>query len=239
MPLTTKAIVLTSLKYGDNSLIVKALTEKAGLQSFMLKGVLKSRRGRLKVAFFQPLTQLEIVAKTSSSGTLGYIREASISYSYHSIPTDIRKGAVALFLAEVLAQSIGEAEEEPRLFQYVETTLQWLDQHDEMANFHIRFLIGLTRYLGFYPELSSVEGDYFDLVEGAFCHEPSWNPCFGGAELDQFKTLLGTNFDALHTVKLNQNQRKILLENMVRYFEIHLHGFKKPKSLVVLDEVFS
>ncbi len=239
MSQTTKAIVLTSLKYGDNSLIVKLLTEKAGLQSFMLKGILKSRRGRLKVAFFQPLTQLEIVAKTNKPGALGYVREASISYGYHSIPTDIRKGAIALFLAEVLSQSIREQEAEPQMYQYVETTLQWLDQHEEIGNFHIRFLIGLTRYLGFYPDLSTIEGAYFDLVEGAFCNDASWNPCFGGPELDYFKRLLGTNFDALHTVKLNQNQRKILLENLVRYFEIHLHGFKKPKSLVVLDEVFS
>jgi DNA repair protein RecO (recombination protein O) len=205
----------------------------------MLKGIMKSRKGRLKVAFFQPLTQLEIVAKMNKPGALGYIREASISYGYHSIHTDIRKGAVAMFLSEVLAQSIREQEAEPRLYQYVETALQWMDQHEEIGNFHIRFLMGLTRYLGFSPDQSTTDGAYFDLVEGAFCQDPSLNPCFGGPELDSFRRLLGTNFDAIHTVKLNQNQRRILLENMVRYFEIHLHGFKKPKSLVVLDEVFS
>ena len=239
MPVTTKAIVLTSLKYGDNSLISKVLTEKAGMQSFMLRGILKSRKGRMKMAFFQPLTQLEIVAKTSTSGSLGYIREASVSYGYQSLHTEVRKGAVALFLAEVLSQSLRETEVEPRLFEYIETTLQWLDQQEEMANFHIRFLIGLTRHLGFFPDLSSMEGAHFDLVEGAFCRNPSWNPCFSGPELEHFKALLGMNFDAIHSVKLNHNQRKILLENMIRYFEIHLHGFKKPKSLDVLDEVFS
>ncbi len=239
MPVTTKAIVLTSLKYGDNSLISKVLTEKEGVQSFMLRGILKTRKGRLKIAFFQPLTQLEIVAKTNASGSLGYIREASISYGYQSLHTEVRKGAVALFLAEVLSQCLKEAETDPRLFQYVETTLQWLDQQEEMANFHIRFLIGLTRHLGFFPDLSSIEGPYFDMVEGAFCLTPSWNPCFGGPELDHFKMLLGMKFDAIHLVKLNHHQRKILLENMIRYFEIHLHGFKKPKSLEVLDEVFS
>jgi DNA repair protein RecO (recombination protein O) len=205
----------------------------------MLKGILNSRKGRLKVAFFQPLTQLEIVAKTNSSGALGYIKEASISYRYTSLHTDIRKGAVVLFLAEVLTQCIRQQEIEPQLFQYVETTLQWLDQHEEMANFHIRFLMGLTRHLGFFPDQSNLGGSYFDLVEGTFCKDLSLNPCFGGPELEHFKTLLGMNFDAIHSVKLNQNQRKILLENMARYFEIHLHGFKKPKSLVVLDEVFS
>ncbi|MBT8300930.1 MAG: recombination protein O N-terminal domain-containing protein, partial [Maribacter sp.] len=40
MQVTTKAIVLSSLKYGDTSLIVKAFTLSDGLKSYLLKGVL-------------------------------------------------------------------------------------------------------------------------------------------------------------------------------------------------------
>lgn len=239
VPVRTKAIVLSSLKYGDNSLIAKAITEQAGLQSFMLKGILNSRRGRLKPAFFQPLTQLELVTNLSTGGKLSYIREAVLTYPYSSVHTDIRKSTIALFLSDMLVQSIREQEFDPHLFQYLETSLQWLDQHEKITNFHIHFLIGLTRYLGFYPDLGEGDSDYFDLVEGAFCHEPSWNPCMNGPELACFKQFLGTKFDAIHTIKMTQKERKALLQDLVRYFEIHLHGFKKPRSLVVLDEVFS
>ncbi|MEJ2161922.1 MAG: DNA repair protein RecO [Robiginitalea sp.] len=239
MPVRTKAIVLTSLKYGDNSLIVRVLTEQSGLQSFMLRGILKSRKGKLKSAFFQPLTQLEIVASLPQQGKLGYIREAMLSYPYNTVQTDIYKSTIALFLSEMLFQCIREQEPDPRFFQYIETSLQWMDQHDRIANFHIHFLIGLTRYLGFYPDQSNIQFPCFDLLEGSFCKESSWNPCISGKEAAHFKLFLGTNFEAIHEIKMSQKERRTLLQHLVRYFEVHLHGFRQPRSLVVLDEVFS
>ena len=235
----TKAIVLSTLKYGDNSLIARAFTREAGLQAFMLKGILRSRKGKLKPALFQPLTQLEIIARTHPSGKLGYIQEALLSYPYTTLHSDIRKSTIAMFLSETLGQCIGEEGPDPSLFEFLEASLQWLDQHEKIANFHIGFLIGLTRYLGFYPDTSDSDAPFFDLVEGAFCREPSLNPCMSGTELEHFRTFLGTNFDAIHTIRLAQKQRRILLDQLVNYFEVHLHGFSKPRSLVVLDAVFS
>ena len=239
MRIQTKAIVLSTLKYGDHSLIAKVFTSEAGLQSFMLKGILRSRKGKLKSAFFQPLTQLEIIARTNPSGKLGYIQEASLSYPYTTVQSDIRKSTIALFLSEILGQSIREQNPDTSLFEFLEASLQWLDQHDKVANFHIGFLIGLTRHLGFYPDTSDLEAPFFDLVEGAFFREPSLNPCMSGEELEHFRTFLGTNFDEIHTIRLIQRQRQILLNQLVSYFEVHLHGFSKPRSLVVLDAVFS
>ena len=239
MRIRTKAIVLSTLKYGDNSLIARTFTSEAGLQSFMLRGILQSRKGKLKSALFQPLTQLEIIARTNPSGKLGYIQEALLSYPYTTVHSDIRKSTIALFLSEILGQCIREENPDPSLFEFLEASLQWMDQHDKIANFHIGLLIGLTRHLGFYPDTKNSEAPFFDLVEGAFCREPSLNPCMSGAELEHFRLFLGTNFDAIHTIRLTQKQRQILLRQLVSYFEVHLHGFSKPRSLVVLDAVFS
>ncbi len=239
MPTATKAIVLSSLKYGESSLIVRMYTEASGRQSYMLKGILKRRKGGLRPGFFQPLTQLEIVSGTARPGRLGYLREALIAYPYATVHSDIRKGAVALFLSEVLSESIREEETNPELFSYLEHTLQWLDQHHRIANFHIRFLMGLTRYLGFYPDQTDNHAPYFDLSEGAFCSKPGLNPVLAEANLAAFRDILGTNFDAIHTVELTQAQRRELLHALILYYEIHLQGFKKPRSLTVLDEVFS
>jgi len=82
MQVTTRAIVLSSLKYGDTSLIVKAFTLSDGLKSYLLKGVLTSKKGKLKSAYFQPLTQLELVANHKNKGTLEAIREARVTYHY-------------------------------------------------------------------------------------------------------------------------------------------------------------
>ena len=149
MQVNTKAIVLTSLKYGDSSLIVKAFTASDGLKSYLLKGVLAAKKGKLKTAYFQPLTQLEIVAYHKNKGTLESIREAKIDYHYQTLHTDIAKNAITMFLAEMLGNSIHEEERNEGLFEFLEASLQWLDAHDDISNFHLYFLLRLTKYFGF------------------------------------------------------------------------------------------
>lgn len=238
MQVTTKAIVLTSLKYGDTSLIVKAFTLADGLKSYLLKGVLSSRKGKLKTAYFQPLTQLEIVANHKNKGTLENIREVKVSYHYQTLHTHVAKNAVTLLLAEMLGNSIHEEEENAALFNYLEVALQWLDINDEVANFHLYFLLVLTKYLGFYPDTHSQDNGYFDLLEGEFIPAPCLNPTISGQNLFFFKKILGTNFDELGSIKMRKTNRQELLKSIVLYYELHLQGFRKPKSLAILNEVF-
>ncbi len=239
MQVTTKAIVLKALKYGDTSLIVKAFTASDGLKSYLLKGVLAAKKGKLKTAYFQPLTQLELVANHKNKGTLEQIREAKVSYHYQSLHIDISKNAMALFLAETLANSIHEEEQNNHLFDFVEIALQWLDTHEKVANFHLFFLLKLTKYLGFYPDTKNSEANYFDLLEGRFTSTLTLNPNLSEENLIFFKLFLGTNFDAIHSIKMNKNSRQELLHSLMHYFELHLQGFRKPKSLKVLNEVFN
>ena len=65
----TKAIVLSFLKYGDTSLIVRCFTLEDGLKSYLLKGVLSAKKGKIKAAYFQPLTQLNIEQITTTNQT--------------------------------------------------------------------------------------------------------------------------------------------------------------------------
>ncbi len=239
MRITTKAIILSCLKYGDSSLIVKAFTESDGLKTYLLKGVLASRKGKLKSAYFQPLMQLELVASHRNKGTLERITEARISFPYSSMHTDISKNALTMFLAEMLGNSIREEERNAPLFNFMEAALQWLDTHDRIANFHLFFLLELTKYLGFYPDTHFKDAPYFDLVEGEFTQHATLHPTLSGKKLDDFRAFLGINFDAIHTIKLGKNDRLELVQNLILYFEVHLHGFRKPRSLAILNEVFN
>ena len=239
MQVTTKAIVLTSIKYGDTSLIVKMYTQQNGIKSYILKGVLSARKGKLKAAYFQPLAQLELVAVHKDKGTLEHIREVRASYHYQSLHTHIAKNAITFFLAEMLANSIHEEEHNDALFHFLEAALQWLDANDEFSNFHLYFLISLTKYLGFYPDIKNMDYPCFDLLEGEFVSTVSLNPVLVGEELLYFKRLLGINFDTLNTMGLKKRDRQHLLKTLIRYFELHLQGFRKPKSLAVLNDIFS
>ena len=238
MQVTTKAIVLTSIKYGDTSLIVRIFTESDGLKSYLLRGILASKKGKVRKALFQPLTQLEIVASHRNKGSLESLKEAKLNYHYQNLHTNIVKNAMSLFLAEMLANSIHEQETNKELFGFLEASLQWLDIHREIANFHLYFLIVLTKYLGFYPDVQTRDASYFDLQEGEFISSPSFNPILSGENLLFFKSLLGIKFDAINAVKMRKNNRQELLQSLVLYYELHLQGFRKPRSLAVLNEVF-
>lgn len=239
MQVTTKAIVLSALKYGDTSLIVKAFTASDGIKSYLLKGVLSSKKGKLKSAHFQPLTQLEIVANHRNKGTLETLREAKVFYHYQTLYADMAKNAMTLFLAELLGNSIREEERNDELFQFLQASLQWLDMHNEIGNFHLVFMLSLSKYLGFYPDIYQIDKPYFDLVEGEFTGNDSLNPMLKGENIYYFKTFLGINFDTVHTIKMNKSNRQELLKSLILYFELHLQGFRKPRSLAVLNEVFN
>ena len=235
---TTKAIVINTIKYGDSSLIVTCYTENCGLKTYMLKGVLSSKKGKLRTAYFQPLMQLNITANHNNKGRLNSMRDVEILQYYTSIYTNIKKQAIALFLAEIMYSSIREEEKNQTLFKYLDTAIQWLDTHDAIANFHLLFLLNFTKFLGFYPDSNLKQGNYFNLLEGNFTNKPGINT-LTGENIIHFKKLLGINFDVLQNVDFGAADRQALLLILIQYFELHLSGFKRPKSLNVLKAVFS
>lgn len=234
----TKAIVINTIKYGESSLIATCYTQKFGIKKYLLKGILKSKKGKLKAAYFYPLMQLKLIANHNNKGHLNFIKDIEIEHYYHHIYSHIKKQTIALFIAEILYHSIKEEEANETLFKYLEASFLWLDTQEEISNFHLLFLLNLTKYLGFYPEIQKKENPYFNMLEGKFQNKKNTSSIFG-EKLNQFKKLLGINFDALNNINFNAQSRQQVLSVLIQYFELHLSGFKKPKSLNVLKSVFS
>lgn len=239
MVLTTRGLVLSALKYGEADLIVSCYTEAAGLKSYLLRGVRKSRKGKLRSSLFQPLTLLEMEVFHKDKGTLERIKEAKVLSLYQSLHTDVVKSAMVLFLAEMLKNSIQEQQPDPQLFAYLEGALIWLDNNDQIANFHIHFLLRLTAYLGFYPDESSASFPYFNLLEGSFQNSRYGDYCEEGETVEHFKMFFGIDFDESKRIILTKNQRLAALNLLLLYYQLHLQGYKKPKSLLVLNQLFS
>lgn len=237
--LTTKAIVLSSLKYSDTSLIVKCFTEEEGIKSYIIKGILKAKKGGIKAAYFQPLTQLTLVANHSSKSSLHTLKEVQILNPYKTIYRDIVKQSVVLFISEVLSNSIQEEEKNVDFYNYLEAGLIWLDVHDKIANFHLLFLLNASRFLGFYPDTTETTNFGFDLLNGNFSESIVNKNVISGNDFYQFKKLLGINFDSIEKVSFSKNERQLVLQIIIRYFELHLDGFRKPKSLQILEAVFN
>lgn len=239
MLIKTEAIVFSALKYGEADLIVKAFTKSSGLKSYLLRNILKSKKGKLRVAMFQPLTHLEIEANHKNKGTLESIREAKVVTHYTSLHTEVTKGAIVFFISDMLRTVVQEEEENLPLFEYIAASSLWLDLHADIANFHLLFLLKLSSYLGFYPDTSEIHFPFFNLIDGTFEVTETNLYCRSGNDIELLKSLLGIHFDSLYSLKLNQQQRSDFLSMLLQYYELHLHGFKKPRSLAVLNSIFS
>lgn len=235
MLVKTKAIVISSLKYQEKSLIVKCFTQTDGLKSYFVPNAFAAKKSNQKIAYFQPFSILEIEANHKNKGTLEHFKEIKLAYSYLTIPTDIVKSSMILFLSEMLHHSIKEEEKNDNLFTFLETALLWLDNHEEITNFHLIFLLQMTKFFGFFPDNS--KGNYFEMIDGVFA-EYQGTSCLNFQETELLKKLLELKFDSSKKLFL-ASERQQLLKIIIDYYSIHLDGFKKPKSLEVLKEVFA
>lgn len=237
MLIKTKAIVLSALKYQEKSLIVKCFTESDGLKSYFVPSAYSNKKANQKIAYFQPLTIIEIEANHKNKGTLEHFKEIRLAQNYYSINTDIVKSTIVIFLSEILHHAIKEEEKNQSLFSFLETALLWLDNHDETTNFHLILMMEITKYLGFYPEVTDFNSPYFDSKEGYFTPFQSMS-ALNEHETNLFKKLLNLKFDSDQKI-FTGIERQILLKILLDFYTLHLDGFKKPKSLEVLKEVFS
>ena len=235
MRTSNNVIVLSKIKYRDNDLIVKCYTKKRGVVSYLVKSAFKKKN---TIAYFQLLSQLTVEENYKTNQSLHYLSELKLKYSYSTLHSNVLKSSIVIFLAEILSIILNEEEENEVLYNFLETTLLWLDNEKHFANFHVLFLLKLTQYLGFYPEMPKEHNTIFNLESGLFeqdVKEYSLSS-FNNAILIQ---LLGMKFDAINTLKLNAKQRQSFLYDLLMYFELHLGNFRKPKSLLVLNQVFN
>ncbi|NGX82888.1 DNA repair protein RecO [Aequorivita sp. KMM 9714] len=239
MVVATKAIVFSAIKYSEADLIAVCYTEAAGIKTYLLRNILKSKKGKLRTSFFQPLTQLEIIADHKNKGTLEYIKDAKVFYPYQTLHTDIVKSSLVMFLSEMLKNCIREEEVNEELYSFLENSFIWLDQNDEVANFHIYFLLKLSMYLGFYPDTSRIEGKYFNIEAGLFQTTDFENICFEGPQVESFKKFFSVNAKNLNDIKLTKDDRKLVLELILTYYSFHVQGYHKPKSLAILNQLFN
>jgi len=239
MLVTTNAIVLSKIKYGDSNIILSCYTESFGLKSYLVRGVLTTKKGKFKPAYLQPLSQVTLEASHKENRSLQSLRDVKPLIHYKSLHTNVFKGAMILFLSEVLSQLLKEEEENTLLYTFIATSLEWLDEQNSSSNFHLFFLLMITKYLGFYPDISKIGLNYFNLEAGKFESSKVNVYSISGDNLTVLKQLLGIKFDTLNNIKINSRQRQEFLSMILLYFELHLGGFKKPKSLQILNQVFS
>ena len=235
-----RGIVLSTVKYGDSGMVVQMLTDRYGRQSYMVQGVRSGRGKGSKMALFQPLFVLEFEGLESSHSDLHKMRDVQNEIIFKSVPYDIRKSTMALFMAEVLYRLVGESEANEPLFDFVYHSVRALDEIDEgVANFHLWFLANLSRYLGYFPGNEHLKGCWFDMREGLYVSTmPLHNHTMNEEEAELLRDLTECDLEYLGEIPLNREQRVAMLSRLVEYYSIHLDAIRTVRSIEILQEVF-
>ena len=124
---------------------------------------------------------------------------------------------MAIFLADVLLHTLQEEEGNPILFDFLYHAFQLLDMRDvNYVNFHLRFLLHFTRYLGFsLGEIRSTD----DLVQAAEFH------VFRNLrhkERSALVEMLTTSLALPDEIGLTHAGRAALLDRILEFYGQHL-----------------
>ena len=234
----TEALVLRSVKYGEQRLIVDMFTRLHGRVSFAVP-LPTSPRSRLRKQYFQPFTLLYIESDIRPTLSLQKLHDASLLSPLPSLLGDSSKLAIALFLAEFLCHALRDEQRNEPLFDYIRSSIEWLDGSTaHYANFHLVFLMHLSRFLGFRPNLEQ-QGDFFDLRGATFCtHPPLHQDFLLPQEAQRIRLLMRMDYATMHLFRLSRAERNRILEVALLYYRLHLPQFPALRSLDVLRELF-
>lgn len=216
------------------------LTDAYGRQSYMVHGVRSTKGHGSKLALMQPLFALQYEGLESSRMDLHRMRDVQSAITLHSIPYDIRKSTISLFMAETIYRLVGESEANQALFDFVWRSIEALDAIEEgVSNFHLWFLANMSRFLGFSPGNQYEQGFWFDIKEGIFTpYMPFCEDSLKPQTAQLFSNLLSHSIEEVSLFSLNREQRRELLQGLLAYYSFHLDNISSIKSIQILQEVF-
>lgn len=235
MLITTRAIVLKTIRHGDSKVVLKAWTAHAGLRGYVVRA--GGKRGSAMAAL-QALNRLELVVQELPDRDLHTIRELRVAKPYTNIPVDPIRGGVALFVQEVLYKVLRQESADEGLNTFLDHALEVLDTAPDLRHFPLIFLLQLSGHLGFFPEPPGVGEDRFDLREGHFVQGHGEHAhTMGPALSNVLASLLEVDLDATQFPPVPAAQRRELLDHLLLYFRMHLEGLGELRSPAVLHQV--
>jgi DNA repair protein RecO (recombination protein O) len=164
-----------------------------------------------------------MVVYYKEAANLNRISEIQCENQFRSVPYDHNKSAIALFLSEVLFRAIKHESHPEGVFQFIYSSILSLDHLESgYENFHLQFLLKLTRYLGFFPESGlELKSQVLSVEE-----EPS-------ADIDN---LLTKNYDD-KIQGLSGDTRILLLDQILDFYRLHIENLGEINSYRILRDV--
>jgi DNA repair protein RecO (recombination protein O) len=236
-----RGIVLKTTNYSESSVVVQVFTDKFGMQSYLINGV-KKPKAKIKMNMLQSLHLLDMVVYHKSNTNIQRVSELRPAPVFKSIPYDVIKSSIVIFLNEVLYKSIRQQSADDSLFDFIFNAIAWFDENNVVdPNFHLSFLLKLSRFLGFSPnENRRSDQIYFDLQEGKFTSRTPIHLHYLQLEdAIAFISLFNTPFEKIFQIKLSNTQRRFLLDKILVFYGLHTASFGEVQSHKILETLLA
>lgn len=240
MLIKTRGIVFRHLKYSETSVITDIFTEEVGLITFLVNGV-RTPKAKISANLLQVCSLVDVVAYHQPEKTMQRIKEIQAGYIYSSLPFDVHKSAIGMFMLEVARRAIREQEANQPLFQYLWDVFTFLDtEKSAYANLHLSFLTHLSYYLGFMPtDDAGRTGIVFDMKEGVFL-ENAGNQYLMSMQMTHiFRGLLRYDWRESYQISgITRETRRLMLQDLLTFYRLQIENFPEIQSFKIYQEIF-
>lgn len=233
-------VALRTIKYNDKHSILSVYSLEMGRLSFLVSAG-NGREANRRRAMFMPLSIFECVASIKPGRELHTMHDPRVLMPLHGLHSHPMKGAVAMFIADVLNAVLRESQSDNATFAFLVDAITRFDVMNEgIANYHLCFLYRLGRFIGIEPDVSTYqEGAVFDMQEARFRMTPPMHHKYLNAnDAGVLAMLSRITFDNMRFYKFNRNQRNDLLDKILEYYTIHYSSLSQMQSLEVLRALF-
>ncbi len=210
-------IALRTVRYSDRNSILTAYTRQAGRLSFLVPAGTGRAAARLR-ALLMPMGRFECVA-------------------------DIRPGRDIHSIRDVKAVVLPPVAD-PLLFDFIDDALVRLGdsrrghalQGTALLNYHVCFLLRLTRFLGIEPDWPTYQpGSVLDFADGIFRRfPPAHRNYLPPGESEAASRLGRMTFRNLGLYRLTRFERNTILDRILLYYQTHYPSVGEPPSLAIL-----
>lgn len=221
----TSGIVFKFIKYRETSIITHIFTDQFGLQSYIVNGI-RSKKSRPRMSLFQPLTLLDLVVYHKENSKINRISEMKCKYAYETIPRDMKKSSIVIFLTEILNKTVRQETNLDRLYEFMENSMMTFDKMDKhFENFHLQFLIQLTKIMGMAPANAKEFRD----------HLPGSDNTLTEKEIETINSLINSNYT--DNIKISNDTRRSVLTRILQFYSYEFENINDLKSINILKEV--
>lgn len=234
-------IALRTVRYSDRNSILTAYTRQAGRLSFLVPAGTGRAAARLR-ALLMPMGRFECVADIRPGRDIHSIRDVKAVV----LPpvADPLRSTIALFVADILSSLLKEPMADPLLFDFIDDALVRLGdsrrghalQGTALLNFHLCFLLRLTRFLGIEPDWPTyLPGSVLDFADGIFRRfPPAHRNYLPPGESEAASSLGRMTFRNLGLYRLTRFERNTILDRILLYYQTHYPSVGEPPSLAIL-----